>query len=107
MTLNFSNLLSDVCINQQYISIIACPHENFNLTQGLRFLFVFIVLDFRKKTKKRFRKSVNNFLRYEFFLYLNFGRFVEQITMTIDFSQITKFGNMQLFRKLIQKAHIL
>ena len=32
---------------------------------------------------------------------------MEKITMTIDFSQITKFSHMLLFEKLIQKAHIV
>ena len=41
------------------------------------------------------------------FFVFKFWPFVEQITMTIDFSQITKFGHMLLFRKLIQKAHII
>ena len=35
------------------MQMVACPHGIFNLTQCLRFLFVFIVLDFRKKTKKK------------------------------------------------------
>ena len=59
-----------VCWKQHWFSFVPevdCPYEIFNFTKCLRFLFVFIILDLRKKTKKRFWKSVNIFLRYEFF----------------------------------------
>ena len=46
---------------------LACPYEIFKCTKCVKFLFVPVLLDFRKRTKKRFRKSVGNFLRYEFF----------------------------------------
>ena len=46
---------------------LACPYEIFKCTKCVKFLFVLVLLDFRKRTKKRFWKSVGNFLRYEFF----------------------------------------
>ena len=81
--------------------VIACPYEIFKCTKCVKFLFVLVLLDFRKRTKKRFRKSVSNFLRYEFFLYLIFGHFVEIIRISMYFSQMTKFGHNQYFRKAI------
>ena len=47
--------------------LLACPYEIFKCTKCVKFLFVLVLLDFRKRTKKRFRKSIGNFLRYEFF----------------------------------------
>ena len=85
----------------QMVSMLACPYEIFKCTKCVKFLFVLVLLDFRKRTKKRFRKSVSNFLRYEFFLYLIFGRFVEIIRISMYFSQMTKFGHNQYFRKAI------
>ena len=82
-------------------SWVACPYEIFKCTKCVKFLFVLVLLDFRKRTKKRFQKSVSNFLRYEFFLYLIFGRFVEIIRISMYFSQMTKFGHNQYFRKAI------
>ena len=55
-------------------SLVACPYEIFKCTKCVKFLFVLVLLYFRKRTKKRFRKSVGNFLRYEFFLF-NFWPF--------------------------------
>ena len=74
-------------------SLIACPYEIFNWTKCVKFLFLLVLLDLRKKTKKRFRKSIGNFLRYEFFKYLFCGHFVEIIIITMCFSQITKFSH--------------
>ena len=81
--------------------LLACPYEIFKCTKCVKFLFVLVLLYFRKRTKKRFRKSVGNFLRYEFFLYLIFGRFVEIIRIHMYFSQMTKFSLNQYFRKSI------
>ena len=54
-------------LHDRRIVNIACPYEIFKCTKCVKFLFVLVLLDFRKRTKKRFRKSVGNFLRYEFF----------------------------------------